>query len=328
MGNKKTRASISDLISNNITPLEATIRSVTTEKQVLDQNLQTFKAPTETLITIHPLKCIPWEYHDRSEPELDNIDNLAISISKYGQQEPILVRPLLPKKNNIEYEIIFGNRRWKACCSINKPIKAILKNINNQEAAAAQKEENENRQDISNYSKAFHYNKLIEKKVFLSKEHLSKSLGIPNSTLADLLSYTRINKKILETFKNPHKIKQSHAIILASISSKVSDSQIDDIMKIVPEIEDRKISKRNLSKRINQIITGNTINKNLDQVNPLFNIKKFDKEIQIIIPNNVVQNLNMSLIKKKLNSFLTKYKINGNENEKFRPDGTEEKEPP
>lgn len=215
----------------------------------------------ELLMELSPEACMPWAFSDRIEQELGDIEELANSIQKAGQQEPILVRPIknsyLLENPTIKYEIIFGNRRWRACKLINKSLIAIVKNIDDQAAALSQKEENENRQDISDYSRAIHYKKLIDSGVFANENQLASKLNIPRNRFNDLMSYNRIPKQLLEVIPNMHSISQRVAIKLASLAKNPENLEI--LIHLAPKIGARKLTSSTLQNAIEEFKTDQTV---------------------------------------------------------------------
>ena len=217
------------------------------------------KSKTESLIEVSPSICRPWDFSDRHDSELGNIEELATSIEKAGQQEPILVRPIknahLSESPNIKYEIIFGNRRWRACKLIGKNLLAIVRNIDDQEAAFAQKEENENRADIGDYSRSIHYKRLIDAKVFSNENQLALKLNIPRNRINDLMSYTRIPKQLLEAIPNIHLLSQRLAIKLAVLSK--NPENIEALLQLAPKIGANKVSSTAIERLVNETKNGN-----------------------------------------------------------------------
>lgn len=213
------------------------------------------KTKTEVLIEISPTHCKPWDFSDRDEAELGNIEELANSIQKAGQQEPILVRPIknahVTADPSIQYEIIFGNRRWRACKLIGKNLLAIVRDLTDQEASLAQKEENENRQDISDYSRAIHYKRLIDAKVFENENQLAVKLNIHRGRINDLMAYTRIPKALLEAIPNIHLLSQRMAIKLASLTK--NSQNIEDLILLAPKIGSGKITSKNIDKILEEL---------------------------------------------------------------------------
>lgn len=248
---KTTQAAIIDLIDD----LEFEKFNEAPIKKSEENSKNHFKKPIdfanldgqqEMIKTISPDRCKSWALADRHELEMGDIKSLALSIKTYGQQEPILARPIVPQENGVEFEIIFGNRRWRACKLINIPVKAIIRNISDQDAAIAQKEENENRKEISDFSKAIHYKNLLDKKIFSTMAELSQKMGVGKATLSDLMSYTRIDNRIISSIKCPHRVSKKAASKLAALSQNISEKSLQALLKIIPDIESGIISARQI----------------------------------------------------------------------------------
>lgn len=227
--------------------------------QISNENIINEKK-LDLLVELTPDTCKPWSFSDRLDLEMGNIDELANSIQQAGQQEPILVRPIQYSKpsndTDPKYEIIFGNRRWRACKQIGRNVLAIVKNISDQEAALSQKEENENREDISDYSRAINYKRLIDSGVFPNENQLAMKLNIPRNRLNDLMSYNRIPKELLDAIPNVHNVSQRLAIKLASL---VKNSSILEILiHLAPQIGIGKITSTNIDRIIKQYKPGNS----------------------------------------------------------------------
>ena len=248
---KTTQAAIIDLIDNlefekfNEAPIK---KSEETSKNHFKKPIDfaNIDGQQEIIKPISPDRCKSWALADRHELEMGDIKSLALSIKTYGQQEPILARPIAPQEGGIEFEIIFGNRRWRACKLINIPVKAIIRNVSDQDAAIAQKEENENRKEISDFSKAIHYKNLLDKKIFSTMAELSQKMGVGKATLSDLMSYTRIDTRIISSIKCPHRVSKKAASKLAALSQNISDKSLQALLKIIPDIESGIISARQI----------------------------------------------------------------------------------
>lgn len=240
---------------NIIPPTENTSNNPTSSIALRQENIK------GALIEISPTACKPWDFSDRDEAELGNIEELANSIRLAGQQEPILVRPIKATSpsndTEIKYEIIFGNRRWRACKLIGKHLLAIVRELTDQEAALAQKEENENREDISDFSKAIHYKRLIDAKVFENENQLAMKLNIHRNIINNVMSYTRIPKQLLDVLPNVHQLSQRMAMKLATLSRIPENLEI--LILLAPKIGDGKITSTNIDKILEETKIGKTI---------------------------------------------------------------------
>lgn len=181
-----------------------------------------------SVVSLDPNILRPWQFSDRPEDEMGDLDALAKSIQEHGQQEPILVRPLIHAQTTHEYEVIFGNRRWQACKKVNCQVLAFVKTMSDQEAARFQKEENENRKDLSDYARARSYRNQIQSGVFKSERELSRILGISHQVLNDIMAYTRIPDELLNQIPNIKAISRKTAVKIATLSK---DKQQYKILK-------------------------------------------------------------------------------------------------
>lgn len=307
MKEKKSEAAILDLLGEDAITLDTIDDLLPTERRKIFIEPQhkmnsaaEFVKKKESLALISHERCEPWAYADRSEEEMGNIESLAISIKKYGQQEPILVRPKHDVTSEVEYEVIFGNRRWRACASLNIPVKAIIKSLTDQEAAISQKEENENREGISDYSKAIFYKKMLDNKIFSSIGSLANNMGIGKSTLLDLLSYTRISQEIISAMPNPHKLSRKAAAKLATLSSANKDT-IENLILLAPDIVAGKIPARKIESELNKRLNPDYV-QNLTKA--LFSLTTHNNgDLTILIPKDQVKNINLE----ELNNLLTEH---------------------
>ena len=84
---------------------------------------------------------------DRLEADTGTDDALLISISTYGQQVPVLVRPHPVTEGR--YQIVYGRRRVLALRDLGQPVKALIRDLDDRELVLAQGQENTARRDLS-----------------------------------------------------------------------------------------------------------------------------------------------------------------------------------
>lgn len=82
----------------------------------------------------------------------DDVADLRDSISRHGQQVPILLRPH-PKLSG-RYQVVYGRRRLAAIKGLGTPVKALIRTLSDEEAVLAQGQENNLRKDPSFIEKA------------------------------------------------------------------------------------------------------------------------------------------------------------------------------
>ncbi|STZ01739.1 Probable chromosome-partitioning protein parB [Moraxella atlantae] len=121
----------------------------------------------------------------------ETIDELAQSINDIGLLQPITVR----KKGDI-FEIIAGERRFRAFQKLGKPyIDCIVANVTDEQNVLLALAENLSREDLSDYEIAKSINSF--KANFPSKTEYAKALGISRQKLYKLLSFENLPQSLL-----------------------------------------------------------------------------------------------------------------------------------
>lgn len=177
------------------------------------------------LLFIDPNECEPWEYANRSIEEMGDLDELMLSIKSSSQLQPALIRLHPSPHENIKYQVIFGRRRLEACKRLNIQLLAIIKDkLDTQEAIACQDAENKLRADVSNYSNALLYKRLINDKAFASGQELANKLNISKSSFAELMTYTKIPSALIIKIPDIHNLPVYMAIKLVKLITEDSNN--------------------------------------------------------------------------------------------------------
>ena len=109
---------------------------------------------------------------------------LARSIAEGGQAVPILVRPH-PSIDG-RYQIAYGHRRWLACKTLGRPVRAIVRNLDDEALVLAQGRENNARRDLTFIERAQFAAALVARG--MARPTVGKALGVDKSELARLLA--------------------------------------------------------------------------------------------------------------------------------------------
>ena len=135
---------------------------------------------------IYPNKAQPRRVFDK-----ENLEELSASIKKNGVLQPILVQ-----KKGSDYQIIVGERRWRAVCLAGlKTIPAIVKNPDPHQSSLWALIENIQREDLSPMEEARAFKQIMDEKD-LSQELLAKSLGRSRSSLANSLRLLNLDPEV------------------------------------------------------------------------------------------------------------------------------------
>lgn len=190
------------------------------------------------LIFVDPKTCEPWKYANRQEDELGEMAELIESIKCNKQLQPALVRKHPHPHNGIIYEVIFGRRRHLACLNLGIPFLVICKEISNdQDAIQVQDAENKYRKDISPYSNALLYQKLLNDGLFKTEKELAEKLRMPASTLNDLLVFSKLPIELVSKIPNIHSLSKNFALKLMN-SLKQSPQSYSIVLEVAPLIGD------------------------------------------------------------------------------------------
>lgn len=132
------------------------------------------------VLTLRISEVEPNKNQPRRAFDEESIANLAESIRENGLIQPIVVR-----KTAMGYQIIAGERRWRACRMLGmNEITAVVKEFNDEQVAKAALIENIQREDLNPIEEAAAYKDLMEK-YDMTQEQLSKVVGKSRSSIAN-----------------------------------------------------------------------------------------------------------------------------------------------
>ena len=116
--------------------------------------------------------CRMWKYADRIDEGLDDesLEELAESIRKHEQRVPVIARQI--DDPQYKYEIIAGRRRFEACKRAGVKVLAMVKQMNDQEAFSVMLVENDDRKDITPWSRAISLRASIEAGIYNTQAEL------------------------------------------------------------------------------------------------------------------------------------------------------------
>ncbi len=115
------------------------------------------------------------------------IATLAESIQQYGMLQPILVRPM-----GLNYQIVAGERRWRAARMIGMDeVPVIIRELSDEETAAIALIENLQREDLNPIEEASGYAMLMER-FHMTQEEVAKRVGRSRSAVANALRLLKL----------------------------------------------------------------------------------------------------------------------------------------
>ena len=197
---------------------------------------------------IDPKEIENWGYHDRPESELGDVSGLAQEFHQIGQQQPCIVRihPIKPER----YELIIGERRWRAAIKAKLPLKVIITEYDDNTAALAQAAENDNRVNLSDYAKGMSFSKLIEQGIVKQKDLVEK-LGKSKQYISALLSFNKIPPVIIDAIGDMSKVSARTAEKIKQLADK-GEEHIQAIISLSHNISEGSIGHSKLEQAINR----------------------------------------------------------------------------
>lgn len=190
----------------------------------------------ESIINIEIDYIKPNKNQPRKEFDRDSLKELTHSIKNYGVIQPIIVR----KVDNY-YEIVAGERRWKASKDAGlKDIPCIVKEIEDLEAIKIALIENLQREDLNPIEEARAFRELMEN-YKLTQEEVSKVVGKSRSYIANSLRLLNLDDDTIKRVEEGQ-LTSGHGRALLSIKDK------DERKKTADKILNEKLNVREVEK--------------------------------------------------------------------------------
>ena len=223
---------------------------------------------------------MPNRFQPRIHFDEEKIESLAKSIIKYGVLEPIIVRPL-----NGKFEIIAGERRFKASKLAGKPtIPAIIVEYNDKESIELALLENIQRQELTAIEEAIAYRRILDMG-YITQEELAKKTGKSQPTIANKMRLLSLDDETQEALIN-HKISERHARSLLKltgtgkeldmlnkiINDRLTVRQTDDAIAEVLGNKEKVVPPKSIAKKEEPIkdLTSKKVNIDFHQIENLF----------------------------------------------------------
>ncbi len=209
-----------------------------------DNSEQSSEVQTLRMSEIEPNKSQP-----RKDFDNEALTGLAESIREHGLIQPIVVRPML---NGITFQIVAGERRWRACRILGMDeIPVIIKELSDFEAAQLAIIENVQREGLNPIEEAIAYKELIEN-YQMNKEQLAKILGKSRPYISNMLRLLGLPDDAVRALKTGE-LTVGHAKVLMSLADT---KKIPDVLKTVLS---EKLSVRQTEALVKKINVGEII---------------------------------------------------------------------
>jgi ParB family chromosome partitioning protein len=155
----------------------------------------------------------PGKYQPRTRMDEASLNELAESIRARGVIQPIVVRPV----NDSEYEILAGERRWRAAKLANlEHIPAVIREVPDEAALGIGLIENIQREDLNPMEEAGGLKRLIEE-FKLTHEEVARAIGRSRAGVTNLLRLLELSPAV-QALVQEGKLDMGHARALLALS--------------------------------------------------------------------------------------------------------------
>ena len=226
---------------------------------------------------------LPNRFQPRLAFDEKELNELAASISKYGIIQPIVLRNIGDK-----YEIIAGERRFKASqiAGLTK-VPAIINNTDDNTSAEIALLENLQRKNLTPIEEAQSYRKLIDRG--FTQEEIASKLGVSQSSIANKMRLLNLPKKVQDALLYG-KISERHARSLLSLNN------IDLQLNLLGRIIDERLTVKQTEEEISLLLNKNKYNNDIpDEIQRFLNNEsshdvKYMKHVEDVKENKLEVN--------------------------------------
>ena len=201
-----------------------TLNSINSKGSRLGRGLDLLLGPVDSsnqILSLDIEKIAPNKNQPRKKFDKTALCELAQSIKKNGILQAILV-----EKKGESYQIIAGERRWRAACMAGlKKLPALLKSeVTQKETALWALVENLQREDLNPIEQASAFKKIMEETSW-SQENLAKHLGLSRSSLANSLRLLNLDPEV-QALVSDNKLSFSQARELLQIKNSKQQREL------------------------------------------------------------------------------------------------------
>lgn len=213
---------------------------------------------------------IPNRFQPRLTFDEEALKDLAASIKEHG-----IIQPLVVRRAGDKFEIIAGERRYKASQIAGlTAVPAIISDLNDNESAEVAILENTNRKNLSAIEEAKSYKKLLDRK-YITQEQLAQRLGTSQSNIANKLRLLNLDETV-QTALLKEQISERHARSLLKLTDRMK--QVELLNKVINEKWPVRILDQEIDKVLGTYKKGD--------ITGGLNTNRYDADVDNIVDNS------------------------------------------
>lgn len=214
------------------------------EKVIADSETEQHGGTESTSFLLLDISLIyPGRYQPRFGIKPEGIDDLAADINRIGH----LINPILVRADDQgKYELIAGERRWRACKQLGwNEIPAKVISVSEEILILSALSENIQRQDLSEMEIGFYLKRMLELGVTKTKSELAERVGIDRRSFYKYLAFTDLPQSLQNILKtNPNAFSAASAEIMRDLCEQGFCGRVHQAAELVVQ---KKLSSSNIS---------------------------------------------------------------------------------
>ena len=231
------------------------------------------EVPADTTVKIAKIE--PNREQPRKNFDEDALLELAESIRQFG-----VLQPLLVQKKDDYYEIIAGERRWRAAKLAGlKEVPVIIKDFTNQEVVEISLIENIQRENLNPIEEAAAYKRLMEE-FHLKQDEIAERVSKSRTAVTNSMRLLKLDQRVQQMIVD-EMISTGHARTLLALEN--GDHQYSVAMKIF----DEKLSVRETEKLVKEILNPKKKKKETFPQGTLLAYQSLEEKMKSIIGTKV-----------------------------------------
>lgn len=240
------------MLKNNMPPKKRLGRGL---DALLTKPMVAVSRPRSAQDSEEGLKNLPLEhlqrgqYQPRVDMRQDSLEELAESIKAQGVVQPIVARPISKKGGSQRYEIVAGERRWRAAQMAGlAEIPAVIRDIPDESAIAMALIENIQRENLNPLEEARALDRLI-REFDLTHAEAAKAVGRSRASVSNLLRLQDLSDKVKPLLED-RQLEMGHARALLAISN--ATQQLNAARQVVK----KGLSVRDTERLVKRLLDG------------------------------------------------------------------------
>ena len=222
-----------DVVENSVGENRSVSRETSPDYTVEEKKEEPGKEYMMKLSIIEPNKGQP-----RKDFNEESIGELADSIKRYG-----VLQPLLVKKSGDHYEIVAGERRWRAAKEAGlREVPVVIKEYTKQQAMEIALIENVQREDLNPIEEAQAYQQLMQE-FELTQEEIAERVSRSRTAITNCMRLLKLDKRVQDMLIQGQ-LSSGHARALLALENQDAQYQIG--LKII----DQRLSVREVEKLV------------------------------------------------------------------------------